>query len=221
MENNPKYKNKTYRIGNTTGYSIFINSDEIKEKEIEHGDTLYFGQNQEFSLYFDRQIINSQTEIYDILPTKYSELFKAKHISHAKSTQIPQICFFDLFLCNSEKQYYLQFPDELQENSYKIGISEDAVVKLSKNKYTEDSKIYANIKRHDEYKISHLPIKKQCEIFRMLKFCTNLRISDTIFKLENFGQFGTVVSREIPFLIEPNTMELFQIGNLLIQISRY
>lgn len=43
----------------------------------------------------------------------------------------------------------------------------------------------------------------------------------SIFKIENLSRFGVVIGRNKEFIMEPNTMEIFQIGNLLIQIARY
>lgn len=45
--------------------------------------------------------------------------------------------------------------------------------------------------------------------------------SSCTFKIENLSRYGVVIGRAKGFVMEPNTMEIFQIGNLLVQIARY
>ena len=44
---------------------------------------------------------------------------------------------------------------------------------------------------------------------------------NVMFQIENLSRYGIIIKRKKDFAMEPNTMEVFQIGNLLVQISRY
>ncbi len=150
------------------------------------------------------------TDVAEIKPTR-------KDLPHFR------IVFADL--AKKQALVELGFGSGTEKTEYKIGTAEECDVKLSSETAAGEEEAvaehHATLKKINEFSVEKVPPKVYGKIRKMLGFMSNLRLKDSVFKVECHGQFGVIVGRKQPFVIEPNMMEVFQIGNLLIQISRY
>ena len=113
----------------------------------------------------------------------------------------------------------LKFSHDLKSDQYSIGSGKEADVKLEPK--LEIAPVHAIIKRSDELTIPSSPSENRTKIERITKFMMNFHVKSAAFKVQNESQYGTLIYRRQEFLVTPNTMELFQFGNLLLQLSRY
>jgi hypothetical protein len=100
----------------------------------------------------------------------------------------------------TDKSYSKQFnfDPSAETNDKKIGSAKDADIILTASEEVEDQ--HAVLKLAEESPFAEIT---------------------SMFKIENLSRFGVVIGRSKEFIMKPNTMEIFQIGNLLVQIGRY
>lgn len=101
----------------------------------------------------------------------------------------------------TEKDYFkrLTFAESPENNGEKkIGSATDADIVLASSPEIEDE--HAVLKLGEESPFAD---------------------SERTFRVENLSRYGVVIGRNKEFVMEPNTMEIFQVGNLLVQIARY
>lgn len=106
----------------------------------------------------------------------------------------------------------LQFDHSKGKDEYTVGSNKDSFIILEA---TPDASLtHATIKKIEGY-VNVEESKKPCK--------SNERFAshEGIFRVSNSAQYGTLIFSRRTFLIPPQTMELFQFGNLMVQISRY
>ncbi len=114
----------------------------------------------------------------------------------------------------------LKFDHNFHKDQYAVGSGQGADTKLSGG--SEIAPIHAIIKREEQFSLAALTNPElRKKVTRILKFATNFHVRDSVFKVQNEAEHGTLIYRKQEFVVTPNTMELFQFGNLLLQLSRY
>jgi hypothetical protein len=143
---------------------------------------------------------------------------KSNSSNVATTSERASFCLF-LVSESSKDCVVLPFPGSSPEQFYAIGSSPQADLKLEEA--FDTSLNHAEIRRTDEFCFRSLPPETLQQFLRIGTFLTNYQLKDGTFSIANAARYGTLICRSSPFLVEPGSIENFQFGNLLLQISRY
>ena len=119
----------------------------------------------------------------------------------------------------SQESVAFPFDEESGQKQYVVGTNPQSDLKLPEGR--DASPTHAEIHRNDEFSLRTLPAEVQHKILCLGTFLTNYQMKDSTFNLSSSARHGTIIYRRCPFLVEPGSIENFQFGDLLVQISRY
>eukprot|EP00831_Metopus_contortus_P007113 TRINITY_DN12720_c0_g1_i1.p1 TRINITY_DN12720_c0_g1~~TRINITY_DN12720_c0_g1_i1.p1 ORF type:complete len:338 (-),score=48.72 TRINITY_DN12720_c0_g1_i1:152-1135(-) len=210
-----------------------------QEEELEDGDQLYFGLTSRFDVYklketfkpslpnslmasgdhFPEIIASIKTQSSKELPMREENLNSKGNINGEIKTRKRDAAIILKKQGNPSQFLSLLYDSYDPANEFSVGSDPSSDLVLEES--STISAHHATIKRSDEILTSDILKEKTKKALHMAYFFCNCDIKDSVFKIYSEGEYGVILYRPHPFCVEPNTMRVFQAGNLLIQISRY